>query len=113
MNINLARLREVQESILDKTCTIKRVSSTSTAGGSTESETTIAAVSCTLGSPSSEAERQIAMKATTQASWILSVPVGTDLHNKDRVYLESKRYQVVHVQDAVSFLTLLRAVVIE
>lgn len=106
---DLAGMQATQNSVMDQTGSRVRISRTADgAGGWTETESTLAAISCTLGAPGNERERLIASRITQGAAWMLSAPVGTDILAGDFFIVAGMRLKVLHTEQAGSFATALR-----
>jgi len=114
MKPNLTRLRKAQESILDLTATVYRVTLTpDDVGNLLETRTTVGTYGVTLGAPANEGEREIAKRVTAAASWYMTLPHGVDIRALDQVEVSGRLYQVIHSLDVLSFDTALRVLVAE
>ena len=109
---DLDRLRRIQTAALDQRGVLERASSASDGmGGATQIWYTVANLPCSLGAPRHEGERVLVERLTRGAGWMLTLPWDAGAKGGDRFLLDGLAYQVVYVEDAVSYLTALRCVV--
>jgi len=98
---DLAAMRATLTESLPDTCQRSRNAPTSDgAGGTTDVWTTAAAVACRI-SPLSRSDRlaelQVADRIAAVNSWIITLPAGTDVTEKDRLLSGSRTFEVASV----------------
>ena len=91
-------LKRVALSLMSKTAQVKRVSEVSDgAGGFTQSWANAgAAVACRITEQSGN-ETRIAEKQTSTASFVVYLPLGTDITEKDRLEIDNHTLEVIAV----------------
>lgn len=97
---DIAAMRATIEAALPDTCTIQRATETSDgAGGRTKTWATLASgVKCRLAPDTYRAEeREVAARLTAVTAWVITLPVGQDVAEKDRIVVGSSTYEVAGV----------------
>lgn len=93
----LAAMRSEQSGTLPGTAVISRNSPTSDGmGGWTDAWAAVGTVDGRLAPASaSGAERMVADRITGEDAWVITLPQGTDVTEKDRVVIMSRTFEVV------------------
>lgn len=91
----IAEMRDtVQTETLAGTAVIGRYISTSDGeGGETRNYVNFGTAACHV-SPISGDEAQIAAGVASEAQWVITLPAGTDLDERDRVVIDTVTYEV-------------------
>lgn len=94
----LTSMQTTQALTFTETCTIsRRTLSSDSAGGYTDSWSTVATTSCRL-SPMSANEIIVAGQQKIVAGWKATLPVSTDVRGEDRIVVGSRSFEVTSVQ---------------
>lgn len=110
----LASQRAVQTGNLPDTAIISRYTSASDgAGGVTETWAAVGTADCRLASGGlTAAERAVAEKLSAVSTWIVTLPQGTSVTEKDRIAISSRTFEVASV-GAWSYESASRALCVE
>lgn len=98
---DLASMRTSLTESMPDSCQVRRNAPTPDgAGGQIDAESTVATVACRI-SPLSRSDRlaelEIADRLTAVASWLITLPAGTDVTEKDRILSGVRTFEVASV----------------
>lgn len=93
---DLTAMKTTLDASLPDTCTVYRLTRTSDgAGGYTEAwAATGAAVACRVSPAGTGAEREVAARLGAVATWMVTLPAGTDVTAKDKILTSTQTLQV-------------------
>jgi hypothetical protein len=100
VTLPLAYLRSVQNTFLPDTCSIQRVTETSTGDGVSSSWATLASgVACRVSPLATSASEALGGDASLQAvaQWTVWLPALTDVTVKDRIVYGSRTFEIARV----------------
>lgn len=108
-------MRATQESLLTVSCTINRFTSVSDGmGGQTETWTAVATVGCRLNPRQTQpADATIANAPRNVSGWIITLPYGTDVHDRDRITIGARTFEVDKAMEYTPLETALRVIATE
>lgn len=97
--ISASELTQIQNDVaaaaLDKTCVIKRATTSNDAYGSqTQSYSTVATVSAGMTQPSGGMLQNYAYEIANLASWVVHFAVGTDVRERDHLVIDGQTLEV-------------------
>lgn len=93
-------LRSLSNTLLPDSCSISRVTETTTGDGTTSSWSTVASgVACRVSPQSSSASEALGADQSMQAvaQWTIWLPAGQDVTVKDRIVFGSRTFEVARV----------------
>ncbi len=98
-NLPMGLLRSVSNQLLTETCTItRRAAGTATGDGTPISPTTVGSnVPCAVMSRGARPTETDGARAgiTSMSDWLIHLPAGTDVAERDQIVVGSRTFQVV------------------
>ena len=118
MGIPAAEITAMQaatNATLDQTCVIKRntAGTSDGAGGTSESLTTIATVSCHVSEPTSVLLQNYDYLVGSESAWMVRLPVGTNVKENDLLTIGGQKLRVQVLLSPRSFPVALRVLAAE
>lgn len=113
---DIATMQAIAQEIFDTTCTITRDGSTTDTWASPGSGTPSqigGTISCQLGRPNPQTLAQYASKILGRVSYMVSLPVGTDVLAGDIITIGTRTLEVQAKTDLESYQILLRVLAVE